>query len=170
MRASWAPSGESPSGSGRLSSRRSQRGISTSPPHASCCRFDIQGPFGLPEPTSQQPRGASPSVALASMRWCRLSMQSGRMGRPAACALTGILRRVLRSRVAEAGEGMPRRLTFVGVSQVVLLPFGLVAAAMAVVTDGVEARNCSIVAVLMLGAFARGVRRDRINRAARPPC
>ncbi len=40
---------------------------------------------------------------------------------------------------------MPRRLTFVGVSQVVLLLFGLVAAAMAV-ADGVEARNCSIAA------------------------
>jgi hypothetical protein len=86
---------------------------------------------------------------------------------PLSCALTGFLGAYYAARVAEAGEGMPRRLTFVGVSQVVLLLFGLVAAAMAVVTDGVEARNCSIVAVLMLGAFALGVRRDRINRAAR---
>ena len=49
----------------------------------------------------------------------------------------------------------------------VVLQFGLLAAASAVPMDGVEARNCAIVAALMLGAFALSVRRDRINRAVR---
>jgi hypothetical protein len=50
---------------------------------------------------------------------------------------------------------------------VVVLLFGLLAAASAVLMNGVEARNCAIVAVLMLGAFALSVRRDRINRSVR---
>jgi hypothetical protein len=62
---------------------------------------------------------------------------------------------------------MRGRLTFVGVSQVFVLLFGLVAAAMAVLSDGVEARNGAIAAVVMLGAFALSIRRDRINRSAR---
>jgi hypothetical protein len=47
------------------------------------------------------------------------------------------------------------------------LLFGLVAAAMAALIAGVEARNDAIAAVLMHGALALSIRRDRIDRAAR---
>jgi hypothetical protein len=45
-----------------------------------------------------------------------------------------------------------------------VLLFGLGTAIGAIFADGLEARNLVIVAVIMLGAFALSVRRDRSKR------
>jgi hypothetical protein len=68
------------------------------------------------------------------------------------------------SNTPEEREGRRRRITAGGVSQVVVLLFGLGTAIGAIFADGLEARNLVIVAVIMLGAFALSVRRDRSKR------
>jgi hypothetical protein len=84
------------------------------------------------------------------------------------CLIAAVLRadadQVHSSSTPEEREGRRRRITAGGVSQVVVLLFGLGTAIGAIFADGLEARNLVIVAVIMLGAFALSVRRDRSKR------
>ena len=71
--------------------------------------------------------------------------------------------RMARERAA-AREGRRGRITAGGLAQVVMLLFGLETAVGAIFTDGVQARNLAIAAVLLLGVFTLSVRADHADR------